>query len=226
MLEDMRGGVEDLRRDRDECRRQAQALRLALPKQERRERARPLRGGAGCELQAECHRQRCAGIDAETFLGAILIAAWAAVVVRGLEQTAVAARKGRKWERAYLVGLGVGCAFGAGVVLSIKSSLLPDTFALGFFLAAGAGFAIWAFGRRGQPGKRKAVRSKRQTEQTGEDGFYARRSDWACMDCRSSLRLLQNVALNETDKRLLDFFCRTRTQEVDPLSEGARGLHT
>ena len=45
-------------------------------------------------------------MDAETFLGAILIAAWAAVVVRGLEQTAVAARKGRKWERAYLVGLG------------------------------------------------------------------------------------------------------------------------
>jgi hypothetical protein len=29
-------------------------------------------------------------MDAETFLGAILIAAWAAVVVRGLEQTAVA----------------------------------------------------------------------------------------------------------------------------------------
>ena len=40
-------------------------------------------------------------MDAETFLGAILIAAWAAVVVRGLEQTAVAARKGRKWERAF-----------------------------------------------------------------------------------------------------------------------------
>ena len=113
-------------------------------------------------------------MDAETFLGAILIAAWAAVVVRGLEQTAVAARKGRKWERAYLVGLGVGCAFGVGVVLSIKSSLPLDTFALGFLLAAGAGFAIWAFGRRGQPGKRKAVRLKRQTEQTGEDGLGLR----------------------------------------------------
>ena len=34
--------------------------------------------------------------------------------------------------------------------------------------------AIWAFGRRGQPGKRKAVRSKRQTEQTGEDGLGLR----------------------------------------------------
>jgi hypothetical protein len=103
-----------------------------------------------------------------------LIAAWAAVVVRGLEQTALAARKGRKWERAYLVGLGVGCAFGVGVVLSIKNSLPLDTFALGFLLAAGAGFAIWAFGRRGQPGKRKAVRSKRQTEQTVEDGLGLR----------------------------------------------------
>jgi hypothetical protein len=52
------------------------------------------------------------GMDAETLLGAALIATWAAIVLRGLERTAVAARKGRKWERAYLVGLGVGCAFG------------------------------------------------------------------------------------------------------------------
>jgi hypothetical protein len=51
---------------------------------------------------------------AETFLGAMLIAAWAAVVLRGLERTALAARKGRKWDRAYLVGLTVGAAFGAG----------------------------------------------------------------------------------------------------------------
>ena len=34
MLEEMRGGVEDLKRDRDEWRTQAQALRLALPKPE------------------------------------------------------------------------------------------------------------------------------------------------------------------------------------------------
>jgi hypothetical protein len=34
MLEDMPDGVEDLKRDRDEWRMQAQALRLALPKQE------------------------------------------------------------------------------------------------------------------------------------------------------------------------------------------------
>jgi hypothetical protein len=81
-------------------------------------------------------------MDAETFLGAILMATWAAVVLRGLERTALAARKGRKWERAYLVGLGVGCAFGVGVVLSLKNSL-P-----GFLLAAGAGFTIWAFGDR------------------------------------------------------------------------------
>ena len=34
MLEDMRGGVQDLKRDRDEWRTHAQALRLALPKPE------------------------------------------------------------------------------------------------------------------------------------------------------------------------------------------------
>ena len=96
------------------------------------------------------------GMNAERLLGAVLIATWAAVVLRSLERTAVAARKGRKWERAYLVGLGVGCAFGVGVVLSIKTP-----FGLGFLLAAGAGFAIWAFGRGVPEGKRKAsVRSK------------------------------------------------------------------
>src|SRR5260370_1476477 len=97
-------------------------------------------------------------MDAETFLGAILIAAWAAVVVRGLEQTAVAARKGRKWERAYLVGLGVGCAFGVGVVLSIKNSLPLDTFALGFLLAAGGGCLLLAFFFNGPPGAKKGRR--------------------------------------------------------------------
>ena len=103
---------------------------------------------------------------AETLLGAVLIATWAAIVLRGLERTVVAAKKGRKWERAYLVGLGVGCAFGVGVVLSIKTP-----FGLGFLLAAGAGFTIWAIGRRGPEGKRKApVRSKRQIEHSDEDG--------------------------------------------------------
>jgi hypothetical protein len=78
-------------------------------------------------------------MDVETLLGTILIAAWAAVVLRGLVRTALAARKGRQWERAYLVDLGVGCTFGVGVVLSIKNSLPLDTFGLSFFLAAGAG---------------------------------------------------------------------------------------
>jgi 4-amino-4-deoxy-L-arabinose transferase-like glycosyltransferase len=110
-------------------------------------------------------------MDGETFLGAILIAAWAAVVLRGLVQTALTARKGGKWERAYLAGLVVGCAFGVGVVLSLKNSLPVDTFGLGLFLAAGAGFAIWAFGRRVPAGKRKGVRAKRQTERAGENGL-------------------------------------------------------
>jgi hypothetical protein len=108
-------------------------------------------------------------------LGTILIAAWAAVVLQGLARTAVAARKGGKWERAYLAGLGVGCAFAVGVVLSTKNSLPLDTFGLGFFLAGGAGFAIWAFGRKGPPLKRKAsVRLKRQN---GEDGLGLRSTE-------------------------------------------------
>ena len=75
-------------------------------------------------------------MDTETFLGAILIAAWAALVLRGLTRTTLAARKRSKWERAYLVGLGVGCALGVGVVLFNKNSLPLDTFTIGFLLAA------------------------------------------------------------------------------------------
>jgi hypothetical protein len=87
-------------------------------------------------------------MGAETFLGVIPIAAWTAVALRGLARTAMAARKGHKWERAYLLGLSICCAFGAGVVLSIKNSLPLDTFGLSFLLAAGAGFAIWASCKR------------------------------------------------------------------------------
>jgi hypothetical protein len=70
--------------------------------------------------------------------------------------------------------LGAGCAIAVGVVLSIKNSLPLDTSGLGFFLAAGAGFAIWAFGRSAPAGKRKAVRAKRQT---GEDGLGLRSTE-------------------------------------------------
>ena len=70
---------------------------------------------------------------------------WAGIV--SVLVAALAARKRGKWERACLVGLGVGCALGVGVVLSIKNSLPLDTFTIGFLLAAGAGFAVWAFGR-------------------------------------------------------------------------------
>ena len=43
--------------------------------------SRNRRGGSGCEVQAERYNQRAgARVDAETLLGAILIAAWAAVV--------------------------------------------------------------------------------------------------------------------------------------------------
>ena len=117
-------------------------------------------------------------MDVETLLGTSLIAAWAAVVLLGLARTTtLAARKRGKWERAYLVGLGVGCAFGLGVVLSIKNSLPLDTFGLSFFLAAGAGFAIWTFGRRVPTGKRKAVRAKRQIKQAAENEVSVRSTE-------------------------------------------------
>jgi hypothetical protein len=60
-------------------------------------------------------------MDRETLLDTILIAAWAAVL-RGLARSTLAARKGSEWDRAYLVGLGVGCTFGVGVLLSIKNA--------------------------------------------------------------------------------------------------------
>ena len=68
------------------------------------------------------------------------------ICAAGFWRTTVAAKKGRKWERAYLVGLGVGCAFGVGVVLFVKNSLPLDTFVPSVLLAAGGGFAIWAYG--------------------------------------------------------------------------------
>jgi hypothetical protein len=112
-------------------------------------------------------------MDAETFLGAILIAAWAAVVVRGLEQTAVAAGKGRKWERAYLVGLGVGCAFGVGVVLSIKNSLPLDTFALGFFVSGGCWICDLGFWSKGPAGQKegRSIKTADRADRGGWVGF-------------------------------------------------------
>ena len=80
-------------------------------------------GGAGTlarthdvvEVVANCGlNARGRGMDVETLLGTILIAAWAAVVLRGLERTALAARKGGEWERAYLVGLSAAKSSRAG----------------------------------------------------------------------------------------------------------------
>jgi hypothetical protein len=92
-------------------------------------------------------------MDAERLLGAALIATWAAVVLRGLERTAVAARKGRKWERAYLVGLGVGCALGVGVVLSIKTP-----FGLGFFVSSGRWICDLGLRSKGAGGQEESTR--------------------------------------------------------------------
>ncbi|HTG59719.1 MAG TPA: hypothetical protein VMG63_09970, partial [Terriglobia bacterium] len=99
------------------------------------------------------------GMVAETFLGAMLIAAWAAVVLRGLERTALAARKGRKWERAYLVGLTVGAAFGVGIVRSIKNGLS------GFLLARVLDLRSGPLGEGVQRAK-----GKRPSDQNGKLG--------------------------------------------------------
>ena len=66
---------------------------------------------ASCGLNA-----RGRGMAVKTLLGTILIVAWAAVVLHGLARTTLAARKGGEWERAYLIGLGIGCTFGLGAV--------------------------------------------------------------------------------------------------------------
>ena len=113
----------------------------------------------------------------ETLLGTILIVAWAVVVLHGLARTTLAARKGGQWERAYLIGLGVGCSFGIGVLLSIKNSLPLDTFGLSFFLAASAGFAIWTLSQRVPTGKRKAPRAKRQIKQAAENEVSVRSTE-------------------------------------------------
>ena len=92
---------------------------------------------------------------AETFLGTMLIAAWAAVVLRGLERTALAARK----ERAYLVGLTVGAAFGVGIVRSIKNGLS------GFLLARVLDLRSGPLGEGVQRAK-----GKRPSDQNGKLG--------------------------------------------------------
>jgi hypothetical protein len=56
-------------------------------------------------------------------------------VLWGLTQTALSARSDQG-NHFYLVGLGIGCAFGVGVVLFFKNSLPFDTHGLGFVLAA------------------------------------------------------------------------------------------
>jgi hypothetical protein len=81
----------------------------------------------------------------EVLLGVLVLTAWAAAVLWGLGQTALSARKGHEWDRAYLTGVVVGCALGAGVALAIKDILPFDAFGLGFLLAAGGGFAIWVY---------------------------------------------------------------------------------
>jgi hypothetical protein len=86
-------------------------------------------------------------MDIETIGGIAVVTAWAAAVLWGLGQSALSARKGQKWEQAYLAGVVIGCALGAGMMLSVKNELPFDTSGAGFVLALVSGFAIWVFGR-------------------------------------------------------------------------------
>ena len=67
--------------------------------------------------------------------------------------------KGRKWERAYLVGLTVGAAFGVGIVRSIKNGLS------GFLLARVLDLRSGPLGEGVQRAK-----GKRPSDQNGKLG--------------------------------------------------------
>jgi hypothetical protein len=93
-------------------------------------------------------------MNAETFFGTILIASWVVVVLRGIERSAW--RQGRDADGSgrILSAWASAAHSEGGAALSLNNSL-P-----GFLLAAGAGFAICAFGRRVPAGGRKPHPSK------------------------------------------------------------------
>jgi hypothetical protein len=74
------------------------------------------------------------------------------------------------------MGAGLSCRPGRRLhiwnrsVLSIKNSLPLDTFGLSFFLAAGAGFAIWALGRKVRAGKRNGSQRLRARQKKTHSG--------------------------------------------------------
>jgi hypothetical protein len=95
-----------------------------------------------------------AGGDVEVVLGFILLAAWAAVVLWGLAQIALSARR-EQGDRDYLTGLVVGCALSGGIMLMFFRHIEADVFGAGFALALISSLFIWAGGREARHRRRK-----------------------------------------------------------------------
>ncbi len=80
-------------------------------------------------------------MNLETALGAIILAAWAALLLWGLGQTALSAKKGYT-SLEYVIGLVTGCVLAAGLVLMFGPHD-ASFFGAGFLLALGGTLLIW-----------------------------------------------------------------------------------
>ena len=145
------------------------------------------------------HWRRWAGLALEMLLGTILIATWLLSYCGGLHGLPWRQDKGSEWERAYLVGLGVGCAFGVGVLLSIKNSLPLDTFGLSFSWRRVLDLRSGPLARGCQPAK------ERPSEQNGRSNRLERERTAqvrARRPCCPPLMALEGKAIaSQTDRR-------------------------
>src|SRR6516225_3794113 len=93
---------------------------------------------------------------AETFLGTMLIA--------GCRRAAWARTDGPSGKEGTQMGAGLSCRPDRRRCIRSRNSAVHQEWLVGLLVSPGAGFAIWAIGRRGAEGKRKAsIRSKRET---------------------------------------------------------------
>jgi hypothetical protein len=101
-------------------------------------------------------------MNIEIILGVIMLAAWAALMLWGLGQSVLSARRRQTWD--YVVGLIVGCILVAGLMLMFHPHD-ASFFGVGFVLALGGTFEIWVFryGLRPDAGARFKSDQKLQT---------------------------------------------------------------
>jgi hypothetical protein len=88
-------------------------------------------------------------MDWELAGGMLVTAVWAALLLWGLVNIALSARRRQMWPAVlYVWGMVGSCAVGIGVVLMfVAKNLLPyDVFGAGFLLAMSGGIVIWAVG--------------------------------------------------------------------------------